>query len=160
MYYYYIENHQDILFCQIKGLLLPRAVGVAKNAIIHPIKALSDDGSGTYSDVIEALRWAADDAANNGWPAVISLSLGGPQSISLDQAVNEVVNRGYPVIVAAGNEFGADTCGLSPAGASEATAVGATDRNDRKASFSNIGKCLDIWAPGNDIHVFSFHGFS
>lgn len=112
------------------------------------MKALGDDGSGSYSDIIAGLRWASDHARSNGWPAVLSLSLGGPRSKSLDDAVSSVASQGYAVVVAAGNEFGADACGVSPAGASQAITVGATDRNDNKASFSNVGRCIDIWAPG------------
>ncbi len=87
-------------------------------------------------------------AANGGWPAVASLSLGGDRSKSLDDAVEAVVSAGIPVVVAAGNDFGADSCTKSPAGALLAITVAATDINDKAAGFSNIGSCVDIWAPG------------
>lgn len=79
------------------------------------------------------------------------MSLGGDRSQSLDDAVQEAVTQGIPVVVAAGNNFGADACTQSPSGAPAAITVGATDRQDHAAAFSNIGSCLDIWAPGVDI---------
>lgn len=116
------------------------------------IQVLGADGSGSFSNIIAGLHWVQSNVAANGnWPAVASLSLGGDKSQSLDDAVTEVVNGGIPVVVAAGNDFGADACTSSPAGAPAAITVGATDRNDKAAYFSNIGSCLDIWSPGVDV---------
>ena len=113
---------------------------------------LGSDGSGSFSNIIAGIHWVINNVAANGhWPAVISMSLGGDRSQSLDDAVQEAVNQGIPVVVAAGNNFGADACTQSPAGAPAAITVGASDRQDHAAPFSNIGSCLDIWAPGVDI---------
>jgi subtilisin family serine protease len=79
------------------------------------------------------------------------MSLGGPTAQSVNDAVAEVVAAGIPVAAAAGNDGGANACTTSPGGAASAITVGATDSSDKKASYSNIGSCLDIWAPGTAI---------
>jgi subtilisin family serine protease len=124
--------------------------GVAKGAIIHPVKVLSN-GSGSYSGIIAGIRWATDHARRNGVRGVINMSLGGPATSSLNEATNAAVRQGMVVAVAAGNENGADACSKSPASASSALTTGATTKEDRWASFSNVGRCLDIWAPGNRV---------
>ena len=131
------------------GLAVGSCFGVAQQATLHPVKVLANDGSGAYSNIISGLRWVKEDVnANGGWPAVVSLSLGGDRSKSMDDAVYEVFNAGVPVVVAAGNDYGADACTESPAAAGAAITVAATTRMDSAAPFSNIGSCVDIWAPG------------
>lgn len=133
------------------GTAVGSCYGVAQGAILHVVKVLGDGGGGSFSGIIDGLRWVAQDVASNGgWPAVASLSLGGDRSKSLDDAVEAVVSAGIPVVVAAGNDFGADSCTRSPAGAPSAITVAATDINDAAAAFSNIGSCVDIWAPGKE----------
>ena len=44
-----------------------------------------------------------------------------------------------------------DACKTSPAGAEGAVTVGASTLNDGRASFSNFGPCVDIFAPGANI---------
>lgn len=121
--------------------------GVAKSTTLHPVRVLDCNGSGTTSGVIAGIDWTADNFKK---PAVANLSLGGGASDSLDEAVREASALGITMVVAAGNED-ADACNSSPAREKSAYTVGATDREDRRASFSNWGKCLDIFAPGKDI---------
>jgi subtilisin family serine protease len=131
--------------------ILVHADGVAKRAKIHPVKVLDDNGAGSYSAVIAGMRWAKNAAKSNRWKGVVTLSLGGPRSRSMDDVVAELVSAGLTVVVAAGNEFGANACNTSPAGAPPALTVGSSTRSDAKSSFSNVGSCLDIWAPGEDL---------
>jgi len=133
--------------------------GVAKGAIIHPVKVLSN-GSGSYSGIIAGIRWATDHAKRNGVRGVINMSLGGSSSGSLNSATNTAVAQGMVVAVAAGNESGADACSKSPASASEALTTGAITKTDRWASFSNVGRCLDIWAPGSRIASADYHNLN
>jgi len=133
--------------------------GVAKGAIIHPVKVLSN-GSGSYSGIIAGIRWATDHARRNGVRGVINMSLGGPATSSLNEATNSAVRQGMVVAVAAGNESGADACSKSPASAASALTTGATTKEDRWASFSNVGRCLDIWAPGNRIASAAYNSYN
>ncbi|MEQ1762473.1 MAG: S8 family serine peptidase [Pyrinomonadaceae bacterium] len=101
--------------------------------------------SGTVSDLIIGLLWVSDNHAS---PAVANISItASGNSSALDSTVNALVNDGVTVVAAAGN-FNADACTFSPASASSAITVGATSTADYKATFSNFGSCVDIWAPG------------
>jgi subtilisin family serine protease len=78
---------------------------------------------------------------------VANLSLGGPANLTLDEALRQLVRSEVVATVAAGNS-NADACQASPARVAEALTVGATDSTDTRASFSNWGACLDLFAPG------------
>jgi subtilisin family serine protease len=75
------------------------------------------------------------------------MSLGGSLNASLNNAVTNSIADGVSYAVAAGNS-NANACNFSPAAAPNAITVGATGSNDARASFSNFGTCVDIWAPG------------
>lgn len=124
--------------------------GVAKSVTLVPVRVLNCTGSGSWSGIIAGLDWVRADVATNKWPAVVNMSLGGGASSSIDTAVTNVVNAGITVVVAAGNS-NRNACNFSPARASAAVTVGATTSSDSRASYSNIGSCLDIFAPGSSI---------
>lgn len=121
--------------------------GVAKAASIIPVRVLGCDGSGTTSGVLAGLDWIAANATR---PAVVNMSLGGGASSTLDAAVANIVSRDVSVVVAAGNS-NVDACTASPAREPSAITVGATANNDARASYSNWGACLDVFAPGSSI---------
>lgn len=121
--------------------------GIAKAASVVPVRVLGCNGSGTMSGVLAGLDWVAVNAVR---PAVVNMSLGGGLSYTLDRAVANVVSRGITVAVAAGNS-NVDACNSSPAREPSAISVGATASNDARASYSNWGRCLDIFAPGSSI---------
>jgi PKD repeat protein len=121
--------------------------GVAKNVTLVPVRVLNCQGSGTTSGVIAGVDWVT---ANHVKPAVANMSLGGSASSTLDTAVNNSINAGVIYAVAAGNST-ADACNYSPARVANAITVGATTSSDARASYSNFGNCLDIFAPGSSI---------
>lgn len=121
--------------------------GIAKAASVVPVRVLGCNGSGTMSGVLAGLDWVAVNAVR---PAVVNMSLGGGLSSTMDRAVANVVSRGITVAVAAGNS-NVDACNSSPAREPSAITVGATASNDARASYSNWGRCLDIFAPGSSI---------
>lgn len=121
--------------------------GVAKASTLHPVRVLNCEGAGSNSTVIGGLDWIADNVQK---PAVVNMSLGGGASRAIDEAVEKLVNQGVTVVVAAGND-NKDACQASPARAKPAITVAASDSRDRRADFSNHGRCTDIFAPGKDI---------
>ncbi|MBT9551889.1 MAG: S8 family peptidase [Hydrogenophaga sp.] len=122
--------------------------GVAKGATLVPVRVLDCSGSGTWSGVIAGIDWVAAQTAMR--PAVANMSLGGAKSSSLNAAVAAAVGKGVTMVVAAGNS-NADACNYSPASEPSAITVGATTSADARASYSNFGSCLDIFAPGSSI---------
>merc|ERR1719210_866348 len=123
--------------------------GVAKEATLHAVKILDDQGSGQFAWWTQALDWIVRKGAR---PAIVSASMGGGgNSHYVKQAVDRTVQSGVVVVVAAGNE-NANACNYQPAFVPSAINVGATQNNDRRARFSNYGTCLDIFAPGVNIH--------
>ncbi len=121
--------------------------GVAKGVSLIPVRVLDCSGSGSWSGVIAGIDWVAGSTLR---PAVANLSLGGGLSSSVNNAVAGAVAKGVTMVVAAGNSS-ADACRYSPASEPSAITVGATDINDARASYSNYGTCLDVFAPGTSI---------
>ena len=127
-------------------------VGVAPGAPLTGVKVLGCNGSGYTSGVIKGVDWVTGNAKK---PAVANMSLGGSTSQALDDAVKRSADSRVFYALAAGNN-GGDACNKSPARAGAGTnngvmTVAATDSADKEASFSNFGRCVDIWAPGVSI---------
>ncbi|MGW6909962.1 S8 family peptidase [Streptomyces sp. NPDC054940] len=121
--------------------------GVAKQAKIVAVRVLDNAGSGTTAGVIAGIDWVTN---NHSGPSVANLSLGGGASTSLDTAVRNSIASGVTYAVAAGNS-NANASSYSPARVTEAITVGATTSSDARASYSNYGSVLDIFAPGSSI---------
>ncbi len=143
---------QDGRDCQghgthVAGTIAGSRYGVAKQATIHGVRVLGCQGVGTLSGVIAGVEWVT---ANHQKPAVANMSLGGPSVQLLDNAVKRSIQAGVTYVVAAGNES-QDVRLSSPARVKSAITVGATDRSDRLADFSNTGRQVDILAPGVQI---------
>jgi cerevisin len=143
------------------GTVAGKKYGVAKKAHVYAVKVLNSQGSGTMSDVVKGVEFAAEahikkvkDAkagkAKGFKGSTANMSLGGGKSPALDAAVNGAVSAGLHFAVAAGND-NADSCRYSPAAAELAVTVGASTIFDERAYFSNYGKCNDIFAPGLNI---------
>ena len=131
----------------VAGTVGGSTYGVADQVTLHPVRVLGCSGSGTTAGVIAGIDWVRN---NHVKPAVANMSLGGSISSALDTAVNNSINAGVTFAVAAGNS-NANACNSSPARAATAITVGATSNTDARASFSNFGTCLDIFAPGQSI---------
>lgn len=132
----------------VAGTAIGGGFGVAQSARVVPVRVLNCDGGGFASDVIAGVNWIV--STHPGGPAVINMSLGGPQSSALNSAVEQAVSRGFIVVAAAGNS-GSDACSVSPVSARGVIGVGATTPSDSFASFSNSGSCVDTLAPGTGI---------
>ncbi|GME83307.1 unnamed protein product [[Candida] boidinii] len=126
------------------GTIGSKDYGISKNAEIVAVKVLKTNGSGTMSDVIKGVEFAANahiKALKESKPgfkgSTANMSLGGGKSPGLDLAVNAAVKAGLHFAVAAGND-NADACNYSPAAAEKAVTVGASTLSDARAYFSNF----------------------
>ncbi|KAF9199156.1 hypothetical protein BGZ49_010764 [Haplosporangium sp. Z 27] len=133
----------------VSGTIGGATFGVAKRVNLVGVKVLDARGSGAFSGIIAGMDWVARRA--RGTKAVVNMSLGGGKSQAVDQALTNLYNSGIPSIVAAGNDPNADACNGSPSGAQGSFTIGASDINDRVASFSSFGQCVDIFGPGVNI---------
>lgn len=131
----------------VAGTVGGQGYGVATQVRLHAVRVLDCAGSGTTADVIAGVDWVTKNAQV---PAVANLSLGGGASRSLDEAVNNAIEQGITMVVAAGNS-NEDACDSSPARVANAITVGASTIRDERAEFSNYGDCIDIFAPGTEI---------
>ncbi|MEU3456000.1 S8 family serine peptidase [Micromonospora sp. NPDC006766] len=121
--------------------------GVAKGVRLIAVKVLNCSGSGSTTGVVNGVNWVTSNAVK---PAVANMSLGGGVSTTLDNAVANSIASGVTYAIAGGND-NANACNNSPARVSTAITVGATTSTDARASYSNYGTCLDIFAPGSSI---------
>jgi subtilisin family serine protease len=121
--------------------------GVAKRVKLVAVRVLNCRGEGALSDVVDGINWVTDNAVK---PAVANMSLGSGYSASLEYAVQQSIDSGVTYVVAAGNS-NANSYYFSPAGLPAAITVAASDAKDRRASFSNWGSSVDLFAPGVNI---------
>ncbi|MFJ5213483.1 S8 family peptidase [Streptomyces sp. NPDC088354] len=121
--------------------------GIARAVHLVSVRVLDCDAAGPNSGIIAGINWLARNAVK---PAVANVSLGGMYSPAMNDALDGLARAGVFPVVAAGNDD-INSCVISPASATEAFTVAATDRADHLASFSNFGSCVNLTAPGVDI---------
>jgi subtilisin family serine protease len=134
----------------VAGTIGGETYGVARAVRLHSIRIFPCAGGSPRSRTIAAVDWVA---ANHIKPAVANLSVTGinesfPNPSALDLAVEGVIAAGVTVVVAAGNDYGVDACTLAPSGTPAALTVAASTQFDQPATFSNLGPCVDVFAPG------------
>jgi subtilisin family serine protease len=134
----------------VAGTVGGATYGIAKAVHLVAVRVLDCNGSGSNSGVIAGIDWVTKNHGSG--PAVANMSLGGAASAALDKAVANSITSGVTYAVAAGNGNSTgvpqDACTSSPARVGTALTVGASDRTDAPASFSNYGRCVDLFAPG------------
>ncbi|WFF04573.1 S8 family peptidase [Micromonospora sp. WMMD1076] len=132
----------------VAGTIAASSFGVAKGAQIHALRVLNCSGSGDDNKIAEAMDWVTANAKK---PAVANMSLGAQGShAGMEAALRNATAAGITFVVAGGNNS-ESACNFTPAREPAAVTVGATDQNDGRASYSNYGSCLDIFAPGSSI---------
>jgi subtilisin family serine protease len=147
-----VDNDNDATDCHGHGTHMAGTVGgsrhgVAKRVKLVAVRVVDCTGEGTTEQVVAGVDWVTRNARR---PAVANLSIGSDPDDTIDRAVRNSIRSGITWVVAAGNE-NASACTISPARVTEAITVAATDIRDNRASFSNFGRCLDIFAPGVNI---------
>ena len=144
----------------VAGTIAGTSVGVAPAATVFPVRVMNCQGRGDTLSLLRGINFVIATHAVRGGPAVANLSLGwnGPEPL-VDEAVRSMIARGITVVVAAGNSS-TNACLSSPARVANAITVAASDRSDLQSPFSNHGRCIDIFAPGQDIRsTWPFGGY-
>jgi subtilisin family serine protease len=138
----------------VAGTIGGSKYGVAKAVTLVAVRVLNCFGSGTTSGVVAGIDWVTKNHLP-GQPAVANMSLGGGANSTIDTAVRNSIADGVTYAIAAGNGnilgLAQDACNTSPARVIDALTIGATDKTDKKASWSNYGSCVDWFAPGVSI---------
>uniref|UniRef100_A0A8C0HBD9 Proprotein convertase subtilisin/kexin type 9 n=1 Tax=Chelonoidis abingdonii TaxID=106734 RepID=A0A8C0HBD9_CHEAB len=137
------------------GVVSGRDAGVAKGASIRSLRVLNCQGKGTVSGTLIGLEFIKKTLTVQPYtPLVVLLPFAGGYSLVLNAACRLMVQTGVVMIAAAGN-YKEDACLYSPASEPEVITVGATDFQDQPASMgalgTNFGRCVDVFAPGDDI---------
>ncbi|HEU0012507.1 MAG TPA: S8 family serine peptidase [Longimicrobium sp.] len=144
----------------VAGTVGGKTYGLAKAVKLVAVRVLNCAGYGSDADVIAGMEWVARTAT---LPAVVNMSLGDVvptktlgTSTPVDDAVRGMVSSGITVVVAAGNGWGngtvgADACMFPIANVAEAITVGASTSTDSRATWTNYGACVDLFAPGSGI---------
>lgn len=135
----------------VAGTVGGRSVGLAKDVALIAVRVLNCAGSGTFAQVIAGVDWVTSQQCNGCRPSVANMSLGGSLFQPLNDAVTNSIAANVHYSIAGGNS-GADACNFSPASTPRATTLGATDNTDTRPAFSNVGPCLDLFAPGVAIY--------
>ena len=129
-----------------------RAGTCRKDCLIYPVKVVDASGSGSVTNVIRGIAHAVQHCLENAPQKciIVNLSLGTWYNSAMNQMVKFATSHGVMVFVSAGNQF-SDACNVSPASASSAWTVGASNRYDELAYFSNSGDCVDFYSPGRSV---------
>jgi aqualysin 1 len=134
----------------VAGVVGASSYGAAKGVTLHSVRVTDCTGATVVSRVIAGVDWVT---ANHVSPAVGVLSLSTVYSSTLNFAVANSINAGVTYVVAAGNNAGADACNYSPASVSGALTVAAIGGQDLQTSYTNVGGCVDLYAPGTQIYA-------
>jgi len=132
----------------VGGTVGGTSYGVAKGVALVAVRVLNCSGSGTTAQVVAGVDWVTNNAVK---PATANMSLGGSVDTAIDTAVSRSIASGVTYAIASGNSNGANACNFSPARVPEAITVNASTNTDARASFSNVGTCTDMFAPGQGI---------
>jgi subtilisin family serine protease len=131
----------------VAGTIGGATYGVAKRVDLVAVRVLSCQGRGSWEEIIAGIDWVT---AHHEGPSLANMSLAGSAYQPVNDAVTASIASGVTYVAAAANE-NKNACAYSPASTPEALTVGATSIDDSRASFSNYGVCLDLFAPGVNI---------
>lgn len=124
--------------------------GAAKKATIYSVRVLDCENRGPWSTTLEGLDHVMQVIASRRRPAVVSMSLSGSFTRSVNDAVETLYRSGVPVVVAAGNSQ-RDSCSETPASAPNVITVAGSANGDGLYFATNYGSCVDIFAPGDSV---------
>ncbi|HEY2896538.1 MAG TPA: S8 family peptidase, partial [Gemmatimonadaceae bacterium] len=137
----------------VAGAAAGKVHGVAKAATIWSVRVFPCSGTTTLSTILAGVDWVT---AHHRSPAVANLSLGAAAAPILDTAVARSIRSGVTYVTAAGNN-GGNACLMSPGKLSTVINVGATSSSDARASWSNYGSCVSMFAPGVSVPAADYY---
>ena len=135
---------------QVASIAAGLGFGIARGAEIIPVSIMGCDGQGTLMALANGVSWVLERMAYSGRPAIVNLSIQSAASESCDQLMRNLYEAGALVVVAGGN-LGTTACNYSPAREPVVVSVGATSADDSRLYASNMGPCIDLYAPGDGI---------
>lgn len=133
----------------VTSMVSGTTAGIADDVTIVPYKVFGSTPETQTSTILGAMNFLLANEGNLGG-SVINCSFGGPRDFTMDLAVQSMRDRGATVVAAAGNNNG-NAINYSPGASVDCITVGATTSSDSKASFSNFGERVNIWAPGQSV---------
>jgi subtilisin family serine protease len=128
----------------VAGIAAGKKYGVAKSAALISVRVFDCRGWTDWSDILKGIDWITANAKK---PAVANLSLGGGPNAVVDAAIEKSIASGVTYVVAAGND-NRDACKGTPERIPAVLSVAAVDKTDKRASSSQWGTCVDLFAPG------------
>ena len=129
--------------------------GAAKKATVYSVRVLDCENRGPWSTTLSGLDYVMRTIPVRGRPAVVSMSLSGSYTQSVNDAVQALYRSGVPVVVSAGNSA-RDACNETPASAPDVITVAGSANDDGLYFATNYGSCVDIFAPGDRIQGADF----
>jgi subtilisin family serine protease len=141
----------------IAGVMASSNYGVAKQALLVPVRVLNCSSGGNTNTLLSGLSWISSSHPV-GTKGIVNMSLAGVKNDKVDKAVKNLIGMGLAVVAAAGNS-NTDSCKLSPAGAEGVITVGSVSNDQKRSSFSNWGNCVDIFAPGERIESITANNY-
>ena len=143
-------------FCA--SLIAGKTTGVVPGAKIVSVRVLNSEGVGSVSDVVAGLEWTSDqilskqaEGRDKFKGAVVLLALGAPvgvRSRALEVAVERFSRETNSLLVTASGKQNEDACRSVPAKSLRALTEAATDSRDMNYAWNNLGRCVDVFAPG------------
>jgi subtilisin family serine protease len=133
----------------VAGTVAGANYGIAKEATIVPLRVFRCDGTGSLSAVVSGIDWILARHPV-GVPGVANMSFVFGANRTMDSAASKLADEGIVAVAGAGNDA-ADACTRSPAREPSVLTVGAVTSSDARSSFSNYGRCVDLFAPGSSI---------
>lgn len=136
----------------VAGTIGGATYGVAKKTKLFAVKVLDSNGFGSASSIIAGMDFVATDSQTRDCPngSVANASLRSSVSAAMNAAAKAVVDAGVFFACSAGNS-NIDSSNQSPGSEPTVCTVGATQSDDVKASYSNFGPGVDIYAPGTGV---------